>query len=99
MRREDPSFAQGGAGFTFEGQGMTLSAPGTEAFKQDFARWEKLRNQATEVLARAETAISKRLQAKEARERLASGADDKPPAAYEAQVNSYFKALAERTRP
>ena len=39
--------SSGGSGFTFEGQGMTLSAPGTEAFKQDFARWEQLRQQAS----------------------------------------------------
>jgi ABC-type transporter Mla subunit MlaD len=102
LRREDPSFAQGGVGFTFEGQGMTLSAPGTEAFKQDFAKWEKLRGQATEVLEKAETSISKRMQAREgndARDRLASGVDDKPPAAYETEVNSYFKALADRKKP
>src|SRR4029453_10451547 len=39
LRRDDPTYAQGGNGLTFEGQGMTLSAPGTEAFKQDFAKW------------------------------------------------------------
>ena len=99
LKREDPSLSQGGVGFTFEGQGMTLSAPGTEAFKQDFAKWEKLRNQATEALEKAETSISKRMQAKDARDRLASGVDDRPPAAYEAEVNSYFKALADRKKP
>ncbi len=96
MKRDDPSLAQGGVGFTFEGQGMTLSAPGTEAFKQDFAKWEKLREQATTALGQAETSISKRLQARQARDRLAAGVDDQPPAAYETEVNSYFKALADR---
>src|SRR5207248_9703274 len=94
LRREDPTFAQGGVGFTFEGQGMTLSAPGTEAFKQDFARWEQLRQQASQALESAETTLSKKLQEKEAHDRLAAGADDKPPAGYETQVDSYFKALA-----
>jgi hypothetical protein len=99
LKRDDPSLAQGGVGFTFQGQGMTLSAPGTEAFKQDFAKWEKLREQATTALGQAETFISKRLQAKQAGDRLAAGVDDQPPAAYETEVNSYFKALADRKKP
>ena len=99
LKREDPSMAQGGAGFTFEGQGMTMSAPGTEAFKQDFAKWQQLRQQATQALESAETSLSRRLLAKEARDRLASGVDDKPPAAYETQVDSYFKALATKKKP
>ncbi len=99
LRREDPSnqtFTRGGAGFTFEGQGMTLSAPGTEAFKQDFARWEQLRQQATQALEGAETALSKKLQAKQAKDRLAAGADDKAPPAYRQQVDDYFKAIAKK---
>ena len=98
MRREDPSFARGGAGFTFEGQGMTLSAPGTEAFKQDFARWEELRRQATTALDRAENTLSKKLQAQQAKDRLAAGVEDKAPAEYQKQVDSYFKALATRKK-
>ena len=44
MKREDPGFFDGGAGgIAGEGQGLALSAPGTEAFKQDFAKWEQLR--------------------------------------------------------
>ena len=98
-RREDPSFARGGAGFTFQGQGMTLSAPGTEAFKQDFAAWELLRQQATEALEHAEASISKKLQAEESKDRLAVGVDDKAPPAYQKQVDSYFKAIAGKKKP
>src|SRR5262245_27127374 len=50
----DRTADRGGMGFTFEGQGMVLSAPGTEAFKQDFAKWEELRRQATQALERVE---------------------------------------------
>jgi hypothetical protein len=99
LRREDSSNGQGGAGFTFEGQGMVLSAPGTEAFKQDFAKWEELRKQATQALERAESSLSKKIQAQESRDRLAAGVDDTPPAAYEQQVESYFKALATKAKP
>jgi hypothetical protein len=99
MRRDDPgsqTFARGGAGFTFEGQGMTLSAPGTEAFKQDFAKWDDLRHEATQALEAAETAISRKLQAKQAKDRLAAGAEDKAPAEYQKQVDEYFKAIAKK---
>ncbi len=59
---------------------MTLSAPGTEAFKQDFAKWDDLRRQATRALEGVESSLSKRLQDKEAKDRLAAGVDDKAPA-------------------
>ncbi len=94
LRREDPSFAQGGPGLTFEGQGMTLSAPGTEAFKQDFGKWERLRQQATILLSQAESALSKRLQSNAAQDRLAAGAGDRTPVQYQKQVDDYFRALA-----
>ena len=96
MQREDPTFSRGGVGFTFEGQGMTLSAPGTEAFKQDFAKWQDLRRQATTALDRVESTLSKKLQAQESKDRLAAGVEDKAPSAYQKQVDNYFKALAAR---
>jgi len=96
LRREDPSFSRGGAGFTFEGQGLTTTAPGTEAFKQDFAKWEDLRRQATTALENAQSSLAKRLQAKESKERLAAGADDKAPPEYRKQVDDYFKAIAKK---
>jgi hypothetical protein len=96
LQRDDRTSGQGGSGFTFEGQGMVLSAPGTQAFKQDFAKWEQLRRQATQLLEQAESSLSKRLQAKGVKERLASGLDDQPPASYSEQVQSYFKALASK---
>jgi hypothetical protein len=73
---------------------MTTTAPGTEAFKQDFAKWEDLRRQATQALETAQSTISKKLQARESKERLAAGADDKAPPEYQKQVDDYFKAIA-----
>ena len=100
LRKQDPAgqtFARGGAGFTFENPGgMTLSAPGTEAFKQDYARWEDLRRQATQALESAESALGKQIQAKQAKDRLAAGVDDKAPSEYQKQVDSYFKAIAKK---
>jgi hypothetical protein len=97
LRRDDNTFAQSGPGFTFEGQGMVLSAPGTESFKQDFSKWDALRKQATQALERAESSLSQRLHGKASRDRLAAGVDDAAPAEYQRQVDSYFKALA--TKP
>jgi hypothetical protein len=99
LKRDDPNFSRGGgSGFTYEGQGMTLSAPGTEGFKQDFAKWQQLRDQATQALDAAESTLSKKLQAKEAHDRLAAGVDDKAPPEYQKQVDSYFKALAAKKK-
>jgi hypothetical protein len=86
-------------GVTFEGPGMTLSAPGTEGFKQDFARWQDLRRQATAALDRAETALTRQLQAAQAKDRLAAAPDESAPRAYAEQVERYFRALAAGTQP
>lgn len=93
-RRDERATGRSTGGVTLEGQGMVTSAPGTEAFKQDFAKWEELRRQATQALAQVESDISKRLQSKAAKDRLAAGVEDRPPAAYSQQVDRYFKAIA-----
>lgn len=89
----------GGPGSTFEGQGMVLSAPGSEGFKQDFAKWQELTRQVTLALDDVESSLTKRLMEKSAKDRLASGGDERAPAGYQEQVDSYFKALATRKRP
>lgn len=99
LNREHPGWLpHGGVGFTIEGSGMVLSAPGTEAFKQDFAAWENLRRQATQALVQVEAALSGRLNARASQDRLASEIDDPAPAGYQQQVDKYFKALAGRGR-
>jgi DNA repair exonuclease SbcCD ATPase subunit len=94
LRREEPALSSGGPGFTYEGQGMTFSAPGTEAFKQDFSRWQQLRDQATRALDRLSAAVTKKLDEQGRRDRLAAGVDDKAPPAYRSRVDEYFKAIA-----
>ena len=44
-------------------------------------------------------AVSKRLDDTGQRDRLASGVDDKAPAAYRAKVDAYFKAIAAKKAP
>ncbi|MGE3955670.1 MAG: DUF4175 family protein [Vicinamibacterales bacterium] len=91
--------SEGGPGSTFEGQGMVLSAPGTQGFKQDFAKWQELTRQVTLALDDVESSASRRLQEKTSKDRLAAGGDERAPAEYQQQVDSYFKALATRKRP
>lgn len=95
----DGRLPQRRGGVTFEGQGMTLSAPGTEGFKQDFAQWQDLRRQATAALDQVETALTRQLRAAQANDRLAAAPDDAAPGAYAGQVEQYFKALATGTQP
>ena len=102
LRREDRESATpapGGPGQTFEGRGMTLGAPGTEGFKQDVAKWEELRRQATQALEHVESSLLKKLQATESRDRLAAGVGDQAPAGFETQVDSYFREIAGKTKP
>src|SRR5262245_46032396 len=98
VRRDDPSIARGaGLGSSFEeATRQTVTAPGTEAFKQDFAKWEELRRQATQALETIESSLSKKLQAKRSKDRLAAGADDTAPPEYRRQVDDYFKAIARK---
>jgi hypothetical protein len=98
-RRDEAAQSRGGSGVTFEGQGMIRSAPGTEAFKQDFSRWQELSRQATIALDWVESAASRRLSEKAGKDRLTAGVDDRAPVGYEQQVESYFKALASKTKP
>ena len=81
------------------GAGIALAVSDEVEFKQDFAKWEEMRRQATQVLDSVETALSKKIQAKQAHDRLAAGADDKAPAGYQQQVDDYFKAIAGKKRP
>ena len=97
--QKDNSKSEGGPGATFEGQGMVLSAPGTQGFKQDFAKWQELTRQVTLALDNVESSLAKRLREKSAKDRLASGGDERAPAEYAEQVDAYFKALAARKRP
>ena len=50
------------------------------------------------MLENVEASLSKQLQAKQAKDRLAAGADDKAPAGYQKQVDDYFKAIASKKK-
>jgi hypothetical protein len=79
---------------TPEGYQPSRSAPGTEAFKQDFARWDVLRRDLGSALEQTEAAIAGRLNEQALRERLEAGGDDRAPDHYRDQIAKYFRAIA-----
>ena len=95
LRQELGGIRQAGRqGTTPEGQEMVGSAPGTEAFKQDFSRWELLHKDVTLGLERLEASLSQALLERAARDRLKAGGADRAPDEYERAVDAYFRSLA-----
>ena len=95
LRQELGGARQAGRqGTTPEGQEMVGSAPGTEAFKQDFSRWELLHKDVTLGLERLEASLSQALLERAARDRLKAGGADRAPDEYERAVDAYFRSLA-----
>lgn len=70
------------------------SSPGTEAWKQDFGRWEELKAQITLALEREEASVAARLRRQQAADRLNAGASQTVPEAYRRLVDRYYRALA-----
>ena len=70
------------------------SAPGTEAWKQDFARWDVLKVQVGAALERAERNTADHLREQQSRDRLSAGATQTVPEAYRRLVEKYYRALA-----
>jgi hypothetical protein len=87
---------RGAAGGTPEGQQMSQSAPGTEAFKQDFSAWDSLHKDVTLGLERLEASLSQKMLEKASRDRIRSGAADRAPDRYQRAVDDYFRSLASR---
>ena len=86
---------QGGSGRrTPEDQRASPSAPGTEAFKQDYASWDELRRDVSLSLERLEASLSRQLEAQASEDRLNAGADQDMPEDYRALVSKYYQALA-----
>ena len=81
-------------GSTPEQHEYSESAPGREAFKNDFSGWERLRKDVELALERREAAIAEKLAGKRSQDRLAAGAADGVPEDYRALVAKYFESLA-----
>jgi hypothetical protein len=84
----------GGRMGTPEEHEWSRSAPGTEAFKQDYAAWQSLAANVTKALERAEASVAGRLNSAVARDRLRAGGSDRVPDAYRGRVSKYFESIA-----
>ena len=84
---------RGGGGSTPEEHEFSRSAPGNEAFKQDFSNWESLRKNVDLALEQFEAAASDRL-APKIGDRLSAGGSERIPDAYRPMVSRYFEAIA-----
>lgn len=87
---------RGGRMATPEGHEFSRSAPGTEAFKQDFARWESLRKGIANAMDRYEASLAQRLAEREAAERVQAPLRDKVPDRYAESVVRYYQSLSRR---
>jgi hypothetical protein len=72
----------------------SLSAPGTEAFKQDYSKWESLKKHLLAALEKTETRASGQLREREARERLNAGGHQGVSSEYQEMVDRYYQSLA-----
>jgi hypothetical protein len=77
----------------------SFSAPGTEAFKQDYARWESLKKNLLVALEDVETRVSDDLRARENHQRLNAGGHEAVGEAYRDLVEKYYRSLAAPRRP
>ena len=72
------------------------AAPGTEAFKQDYAEWVRLRREVQLALDEFELARSRELTEQEVGDRLNVGPSQQTPRQYRRLVEQYYRSLAAR---
>jgi hypothetical protein len=92
LRQQSPDMRDGPA--TPENWYPSLSAPGTEAFKQDYGKWESLKKHLLAALEKTETRVSGQLREREARERLNAGGHQGVSSEYQEMVDRYYQSLA-----
>jgi hypothetical protein len=87
----------GGRMTTPEEHEWSRSAPGTEAFKQDYTAWQTLSGDVARALERAEASVAGRLSNALAKDRLRAGGSERIPDAYRKRVSKYFESIATRS--
>jgi hypothetical protein len=95
LRREVPGM-QGGN--REDGWWRSFSAPGTEAFKQDFSRWESLKKSLLVALEDVETRLSGEIRELENKQRLNAGGHEAVSEPYRSLVEKYYRSLASPRR-
>ncbi len=97
VQRQNPEMQKGSS--TPEHWQRSTSAPGTESFKQDFAKWESLKKNLLVALERTESQVTDQLRAHENKERLNAGRHDAVSENYRELVDRYYQSLAAPRRP
>jgi hypothetical protein len=95
LRRDNPSLQ----GANDESWWRSVSAPGTEAFKQDFMRWESLKKNLLVSLEAVESKLSDQLRAIENKQRFNAGGHETVSEVYRELVEKYYRSLATPRRP
>jgi hypothetical protein len=73
---------------------FSRSAPGTEAFKQDYSGWDALRREIDLAMERYEASVSDRLIRNAAADRFDAGGSERVPDAYRQSIARYYQSLA-----
>ena len=97
VRKDNPEMPGGAT--TPEQWQRSVSAPGTESFKQDFAKWEALKKNLLVALDQTESHLSDQLRNRENKERLNAGRHDAVADTYRELVDRYYQSLAAPRKP
>jgi hypothetical protein len=95
IQRENPGLQTANS----EAWWRSFSAPGTEGFKQDFARWESLKKNLLVALEDVDSKVSGQLRTLENKERLNAGGHEAVGDAYRELVDKYYRSLAAPRKP
>jgi hypothetical protein len=96
LSRLEQSAGAGHGGATPEAHEWSVTDQGTEAFKQDFARWESLRKDVDSALERYEQSIVRQAARKGLEDRLSGGGSERVPDAYRQLISRYYESLARK---
>jgi hypothetical protein len=96
IRRDNPEMQMANPS---EGWWRSVSAPGTEAFKQDFARWESLKKNLLVAIETIEDQVSSEIRHQQNKERLNAGGHEAVGEAYRDLVDKYYRSLAAPRKP
>ena len=97
LQQANPELRQ--APTTPEDWSPSLSAPGTEAFKQDLSSWESLKRQLLAAVDRTERRLTDALRARMLSDRLPAGGASQVADEYRPLVDQYFQTLPTPRRP
>jgi hypothetical protein len=95
-RLERGSPGSGLGGTTPEQHEWSAVDKGTEAFKQDFSKWESLRKDVDSALDRYEASVIARAAQKSLQDRLNAGGSDRVPDDYRRLIARYYESLARK---